>query len=185
MGAVLQLECFDRDDPPAAPLLYNAEDLADAHARGMIAGRAQAQEAAQEALRAALSGLAAEVEALQLELRDEAASRARSLAPLLNALLEGVLPAVARARLEADLLAAFVRLADTVAPLRIGIACGPDLSDFVAACAKECDIEVVDLDPTGPAGTVTASLLGGTMTWDEAAVADQLRTLICEIMEKH
>lgn len=185
MGAVLQLERFDRAGPPPPPPLHTAEELQDAYAAGVMAGRAEAEAETGDALRAALSTLSRQVQALEAALADERTARARSLAPLIGALLDGVLPALARARLESALLAAFIQLAENVAPLSVALRCGPDLADFVAACVREAALDAVTLDPEGPPGTVTAELLGGVMAWDEAAVAAQLRLLVQEIMEEH
>lgn len=183
MGAVLRLERFDPAEAPAPAELHTAEELQDAYAQGVIAGREQAFAEQIDRMRLALEGVSAEMAGLRAALADTGGDRARALAPLVDALLDGVLPAVARARLESALLEAFVRLAETVTPLTLDVRCGPDLAAFVRACAGAVGIEGVRIADDGPDGTVTAELLGGVMAWDQAAVSAQLRALVQEIME--
>lgn len=184
MGAVLQLERFDPIDPPLPPALHSAEELQDAYAQGMIAGREQAYAEQVEQMRSALIAVSTEMNGLRGTLVEAGGARAGALAPLIAALLDGVLPAVARARLESALLETFVNLAETVTPLSMMVRCGSDLAAFVQACADAAGVEGVDIAADGPNGTVTAELLGGIMAWDEAAVAAQLRSLVQEIMEE-
>lgn len=183
MGAVLRLESFDPAEPPPPPLLHSAEELQDAYLRGVMAGREQAFAEQIGPMRSALEGVAADITRLGESLAETGAARARALDPLIGALLDGILPAVARARLEAALLETFVRLAETVAPLTLTVRCGPDLAPFVQACAEAAGIESAQITADGQPGTVTAELLGGVMTWDEAAVGAQLRALVQDIME--
>lgn len=182
MGNILRLERFDRPEPAA--VLHTAEDLQDAFAEGVIAGRDQMRAEQADALHAALAGVAADLAAMQAVLADASAAQARTLGPLIGALIDGVLPVVARARLESALLSAFVHLAETVTPLRVRLRCGPDLADFVGACLREVGVEALSLEADAPNGTVTADLEGGTMSWDEAAVAAQLRALVHELLQE-
>ena len=129
---------------------------------------------------AALSGR------LAAEQADRAAAgegQGRALAPLVGALLEAITPLAARTRLEAALLAELRQLAGSVTPLSARLRCGADMAVFAAACLAATGVEAIAIDPSGPEGTVEAELLGGTIAWDVAAVAEQLRALVHEIME--
>ena len=53
----------------------------------------------------------------------------------------------------------------------------------MSASLTAAGIAAVEIDTTGPAGTVTAEVLGGVIAWDEAAVAAQLRGIVQDIME--
>lgn len=185
MGAVLQLERFDHADSSPPATLYTSEDVQDAYARGMIAGRVQGNAEGAEQMHSALTSLAAQVDALSAEIAQREQTHARSLAPLIGALIDGVLPSLARVHLESALLGTFLQLAENVSPLSIRLRCGPDLSAFVTACADEAGVSNVTLASDGPAGTVTAELLGGVMSWNEAEVAEQLRRLVLEVMEEN
>ena len=183
MGAVLQLERFDVAPASAAPELYGPAELAAAYARGRAYGEAAARTAESAALRAALSDAVAAMVAGDARRREEGRAAGAALAPLVRALVDGVLPALARARLEAALLDELLRLAETVTPLDLRLCCGADLEPFMSASLTAAGIAAVEIDTTGPAGTVTAEVLGGVIAWDEAAVAAQLRGIVQDIME--
>lgn len=184
MGAALQLERFDPPPPAPLPVLHSAEELQDAYLHGVIAGREQAVAEQAGQMQAALSAISAELADLHAALAEGGRAHARALEPLVSALLEGLLPAAARARLQADVRGTLVQLAGAITPLGIKVRCGPDLAAFVQSCAGEAGIGAIEIAADGPDGTVTADILGGTMAWDEARVAAQLRALVQEIMEE-
>ena len=183
MGAVLQLERFDRAAIAPPPPVFTAQDLDDAHARGLAQGRVEAETAQADRVCAALAGVSAALDRQAGGLAAAGAAQAQALGPLVAALLDGVMPAVARARLEAALLTELMQLAEAVSPLKARLRCGPDLAPFVTACLARGELGGIDIDPTGPPGTVEADLLGGTITWDVAVVTGQLRALVQEILE--
>lgn len=184
MGAVLQLERFDRGGLAAPPPpTFTAEDVADAHARGVAEGRLAAKAAQTDSICAALAELSKQLDQ-EVRCRAEAApGQAQALGSLVAALLDGVMPAVARARLEAALMSELLHLSESISPLRARLRCGPDLAPFVAACLARTENTAIEIAPTGPDGTVEAELLGGVITWDVAVVAAQLRALVEEILE--
>ena len=182
MGAILQLERFDRQAcmiPPApAP-----EDIEAAFARGLAAGRAEAEQAGTDRLSAALAELSAQLADAAERDRQGAHRATAALQPLFAALLEGVMPRLAQARLEAALLTELTRLAAAVSPLRAVIRCGPDLAPFLTACIAREGLDEIEIDATAPDGTAAAEILGGRITWDVATVTRQLCELVDDIME--
>ena len=184
MGALLQLERFDLAPAASAPLaVYAQSDLDEAFAEGLAQGRRQveAQQVAQ--LCAALAGLSERLDAERAARAAAGAAEVHAIAPLIGALLDGLIPAVARARLEASLLQELLHLAEAVPPLAARIRCGRDLAAFTAACLARTGLAGIEIDPSGPEGTVEAELRGGLVTWDAALVAAQLRDLMNEVME--
>lgn len=184
MGAPLKLERFDLAADPLPVPVHTRQDLDDALARGIAEGRRAAEAEQTQAICAALAELSARLEA-QDALRDSAgAAQARIMAPLIEALLDGIVPAIARAKVQASLELQLSELAAAVSPLRARIRCGPDLAASVAGCIARIGLESIVVDPSAPNGQVAAELTGGLVTWDVAAVADQLRDLFLEMMEK-
>ena len=182
MGALLQLERFDLGAEKASPPpVFAQSDLEAAFADGLSQGRREAEALQLDQLCAALRGLS---ERLKAESAARlAAGEVQALAPLIGALLDGIMPAVARARLEAALLAELRQVAASVAPLTVKIRCGPDMAAFTAACLAMTGIEAIGIDPSGREGCIEAEMLGGTATWEVARVAEQLRGLVLEMME--
>lgn len=184
MGALLQLERFDRgaEKLPLSPV-FSQSDLDAAFAEGLAQGRQEVEALLIGQLCAALNGLSGQLEAESAARLAAGEGQVRALAPLIRALLDGIMPAVARARLEAALLAELRQLAASVTPLSVKIRCGPDMAAFTAACLAMTGIEAIGIDPSGPAGCIEAEMLGGIATWEVARVAEQLRGLVLEMME--
>lgn len=182
MGAVLQLERFDREARIAPPPL-GPDDLDAAFARGVALGRAEAAQAVTDRLTDALTQLSAGLAAAADRDRAGAGLATKALRPLFSALLDGVMPRIAQARLEAALLAELTQLAAAVTPLRATIRCGPDLAPFLTACIGRTGLDAVEIDATAPEGTAEADILGGQITWDLATVTRQLCELVDDIME--
>lgn len=182
MGAVLQLERFDRQISLAPPPL-GPDDLDAAYARGLAAGLEQAQRLVSERLTVALEDLSAHLTAAAERERDGAARATEALRPLFSALLDGVMPRIAQARLEAALLTELGQLAEAVSPLRATIRCGPDLAPFLTACVARTGLDAIEIDATAPEGTAEAEILGGRISWDVATVTRQLCELVDDIME--
>lgn len=181
MGAPLRLERFDRATEPAPA--FGQSDLDAAFARGVAQGRQESEALRADQLCAALDELSGRLGAEQAARAAAGEGQVRALAPLVGALLGAITPLAARTRLEAALLAELRQLAGSVTPLSARVRCGADMAAFAAACLAATGVEAIALDPSGPEGTVEAELLGGTIAWDVAAVADQLRALVHEIME--
>lgn len=183
MGALLQLERFDRGPAEAPPAVFAQADLEAAFARGLDEGRRQAEARQVGVLCDAVTGLS-----LRLDAEREARSAAGvaavgAIAPLIEALLDGILPAVARARLQAALLEEMLKHASAVPPLAGRIRCGPDLADFAAACLSTTGLPGIEIDATGPQGRAEVELLGGRVTWDVGLIAAELRGLVNELTE--
>lgn len=184
MGAVLQLERFDRFEPPLPEIRHFTQaDIDVAREEGHAAGMAAAERGAAEELTAALTDLGARLDRAAQDAAEDSTRAVRALGPVLAALIDGIMPQLARARLESALLAELMQLSAAVTPLSAVIRCGADLGPFVAACAARAGIDAVEIDASAPEGTVEIELLGGSMAWDSAAIARQLGDLVREIME--
>ena len=184
MGAVLQLERFDRPEALLPePRHFTQADLDAAWAEGHAAGTASAQDAAADQLTAAIAGLGAQLEGATQHSLAETGRAVVALGPVVSALIEGIMPELARARLESALLSELMQLSTAVSPLSAVIRCGADLAPFVTACAARAGIETLRIDAAGPTGTVEIDLLGGSMTWDSATITRQLGDLVREIMQ--
>ena len=184
MGALLQLERFDLGAAKAAPPpLFRQSDLDAAFAQGLAQGRQEAEAARLDQLLAALAGLSERLDDESTARVADGEKQVGAMAPLVEALLEGVMPAIARARLESSLLSELRQLAASVTPLAARIRCGADMAAFASACLSAVGIEAIEIDPSGRDGTVEADLLGGLSTWDVALVAEQLRSLVREMLE--
>lgn len=184
MGAVLQLERFDRPEALLPePCHFTQADLDAAWAEGHAAGTASAQDSAADRLTAAIAGLGAQLDEATGHASAESRRAVAALGPVVSALIEGIMPALARARLESALLSELMQLSTAVSPLSAAIRCGSDLAPFVTACAARAGIETLRIDAGGPPGTVEIDLLGGSITWDSAAITRQLGDLVREIME--
>lgn len=183
MGALLQLERFDRVPLEAPPPVFDQSDLDAAFERGLAEGRHEAEARQAGALCAALSALSGRLDAEREARRGEGAAAVRALAPLIEALLDGIIPAVARARLQAALLEELLRLSAAGPPLGARIRCGPELAAFAAGCLAATGLSGIEIDPMGPEGVAEAELLGGRVTWDVALIAADLRRLVNELTE--
>lgn len=182
MGAVLQLERFDRDALSATPLFRQAE-LDAAFADGLAEGLRRAESQRADRLCEELAGLSVSLETGRALRAQSQAEQIRAFAPLLDALFDQLLPAVARIRLRDAVLAQLAELAGAVAPLGVSIRCGPGTARFLSANLARLGLSAVQIDDTGPEGSVEAEMTGGEILWDEAALAAQLRRLIEEMME--
>lgn len=182
MGAVLQLERFDRD-VEVPPAVFAQADLEAAFNRGVAEGRSEAEARGVAQLCEAFAGLSQRLEAEQAARASDNRAEIRAIAPLIGALLDGVIPAAARARLESSLLHELLQLAGAVPPLGARVRCGPDLGAFAAACLAAMGLTTVELDVTGRDGIVEAELWGGHVAWDVALIAGQLRDLVNDMME--
>ena len=181
-AAILKLESFDRRPPPP-PARFTQADLDAA----VAAGEARARAAADADARAEL---AARVAALDASVRERTACRAGmmgevvgALKPVLDAFADGALPVLARARMQAAVLAELERLSDSAGDCgTAALRCGPDdaalLQDWLgrAGCA-------VALDPTGAPGTVDLAIRGGRVCFDHAAVTQGFRDLFRDFMD--
>lgn len=183
MGALLQLERFDRAPVEAPPAVFAQADLDDAFARGLAEGRGQAEARQAGALCDAVTGLSERLDAERDARSGAGAAAVRAIAPLIEALLDGILPAVARARLQAALLEELLKLVSAVPPPAGRIRCGPDLAGFAAACLSTTGLTGIEIDATGPQGTAEAELLGGRVTWEVGLIAAELRRLVNELIE--
>lgn len=181
MGAVLQLERFDRD-ALVSPVFRQAE-LDAAFAEGVAEGLRRAETQRADRLCEMLAGLSASLETGRALRAQSQAEQIRALAPLLDALFDQLLPAVARIRLRDAVLAQLAELAGTVSPLGVRIRCGADTGAFLSAKLARLGLSAVQVDDTGTEGSVEAEMTGGEILWDEAALATQLRRLIEEMME--
>lgn len=183
MGALLQLERFDRPPVEVPPAVFAQADLDAAFDRGLAEGQRRAKARQVGALCDALSGLARRLQAEHEARAAAGMAEVRAIAPLIEALLDGILPAVARARLQAALLEELLKLAAAVPPATARIRCGPDLAAFSAACLARTGLAGIEIDPSGPEGTAEAELLGGRVTWDMGQIAAELRRLVNELTE--
>lgn len=183
MGAVLQLERFDRAPDAPPPAAFARADLDAAFARGRVEGRAEAEARQVETLLEALAGLSRRLEAEEAARLAASASGVRAIAPLIEALLDGIGSAAARGRLKAALMDEMLRLASVVTPLVPRLRCGPDLVALVAACVNAAGMTGVEIDPTGPEGTAEVDLQGGRVTWDMGRITADLREIVAELME--
>lgn len=68
-------------------------------------------------------------------------------------------------------------------PAGVRIRCGADTGAFLSANLARLGLSAVQVDDTGTEGSVEAEMTGGEILWDEAALATQLRRLIEEMME--
>ena len=151
------------------------------------AGEARARAAADADARA---DLAARVAALDASVRERTACRAGmmgevvgALKPVLDAFADGALPVLARARMQAAVLAELERLSDSADDCgTAALRCGPDdaalLQDWLGrpGCA-------IALDPTGAPGTVDLAIRGGRVCFDHAAVTQGFRDLFRDFMD--
>lgn len=183
MGAVLQLERFDREPVEAPPAVFAQADLDAAFERGLTEGRGQAEARQVSVLCDAIAQLSRQLDAERDARSAAGAAGVRTIAPLIEALLDGILPAVARARLQAALLEELLKLASASPPLTGRIRCCPELAGFVAACLSTTGVTGIEIDPTGPRDTAEAELLGARVTWDVGHVAAELRRLVNELTE--
>lgn len=183
MGAVLQLERFDREPVEPLPAVFAQADLDAAFARGLDEGRRLAEARQVAALRDAVDGLSRRLDAEQAARGAGDATEVKRVAPLIEALLDGVVPAVARARLQGALLDEMLKLSSAVPPLTARIRCGADLAAFAAACLSTTEAAGIEIDPTAPEGTAEVELLGGRIVWDTAQIAAELRRLVNEVTE--
>ena len=182
--AVLRLECFDRRAPSPPPARFAQADLDAAHARGLAEGAAAADAAARR-------DLAAQVAELARTLGDAAASRAamtagvmEQLSPVLDAFADGALPVLARARMQAAVMAELRRLADeSVAPVTVRLRCGPDQQADLRQAIEQAGCAAPTLDPTGSDGTVEIVSGDARITFDEAATAQAFRDLFRDFMD--
>ncbi|MBB1490309.1 MULTISPECIES: hypothetical protein [unclassified Paracoccus (in: a-proteobacteria)] len=183
MGAVLQLERFDREPVEPLPAVFAQTDLDAAFARGLDEGRGLTEARQVAALCDAVDGLSRRLDAEQAARGAAGASDVRRIAPLIEALLDAVVPAVARARLQGALLEEMLKLSSAVPSLTARIRCGPDLAAFAAACLSATGAAGIEIDPTAPEGTAEVELLGGRIAWDMAQIAAELRKLVNEVTE--
>lgn len=183
MGAVLQLERFDRAAAEAPPAIFAQADLDAAFERGQAEGRQQARARQMSELRDTLAGLSRQLEAEHAARVAMGAAGVRAIAPLVEALLDGIIPAVAKARLQAALLEELLKLASDIAPPVVRIRCGPDLAAFIEACLSAAGLTGIEVDRSGPEGVAEADLLGSRITWDIMEIAASLRELVNELIE--
>ena len=183
MGALLQLERFDRVSVEIPPAVFMQADLEAAFERGVIEGERRESARNAGALCAAMAGLSERLDAEQAARAAAGRAEVMAIAPLIDALLDGIIPAIARARLQAALLEELQKLSAAVPPLVARIRCGPDLGAFAVGCLSATGLTGIEIDPTGPEGTAEAELLGGRVTWDVALVAADLRRLVEELTE--
>lgn len=181
MGAVLQLERFDHE-APAAPDFRQAE-LDAAFAEGLAEGLCRAEAQRVDRLCEVLAGLSASLESGRVLRAQSQAEQVRALAPLLDALFEQLLPAVARIRLRDAVLAQLAELAGAVSPLAVRVRCDPRMGAFLSANLARLGLSAMQVDDSGPDGSIEAEMMGGEILWDEAALVAQLRRLIEEMME--
>lgn len=182
--AVLRLESFDRRMPSPPPARFAQADLDAAHARGLAEGAAAADAAARR-------DLAARVADLARTLGDAAASRAaamagvmKQLSPVLDAFADGALPVLARARMQAAVMAELRRLADeSVAPVTVRLRCGPDQQADLRQAIEQAGCAAPTLDPTGSDGTVEIVSGDGRITFDGAAIAQAFRDLFRDFLD--
>ncbi|SEH97276.1 hypothetical protein SAMN04488075_1995 [Paracoccus alkenifer] len=182
MGAILQLERFDRGGRSASPMFRQAQ-LDAAFADGVAEGLRQAEAMRSDQLGAVLTELSANLESGRAMHAQSQVAQMLAMAPLLDAMLEQLTPVVARARLRDAVLAQMADIAGAVSPLGVKIRCDAGTGEFLSAHLARLGLSAVQIDASGPEGIVEAEMTGGEITWDEAAISTQLRRLIEEMME--
>lgn len=182
-AAVLKLESFDRRPQPAPQASFTRADLDAAFAEGEAQGRLAADAAARTDLAARLAALEASVldrTARRAEMMGEAIA---ALGPVLDAFADGALPVLARARMQAAVLAELERLAASAGPAAGRLRCGRDEGAFLQDCVGRLDLGGIAIDPTGAPGTVDLEIEGGRVSFDHAAVAQDFRNLFRDFID--
>ncbi|HHY01837.1 MAG TPA: hypothetical protein GX686_03080 [Paracoccus sp.] len=182
MGAVLKLERFDHGVRSASPM-FGQVQLDAAFADGVAEGLRQAEARRSDQLCAVLTELSTNLESGRAMRAQSQVGQIRAMAPLLDAMFDQLIPAVARLRLREAVLTQLADIAGAVSPLSVKIRCDAGTGGFLTAHLARLGLSAVQIDASGPEGSVEAEMTGGEITWDEAAISAQLRRLIEEMME--
>ncbi len=181
---VLQLESFDRRMRGVPAARFSQADVDAAYRTGEAHGSRAATDGQIAQTCTALQEFSACIAAAE---QDRAAARMQvvsDLAPLIGALADGALPTLAQARMQSEILRELQRLAGTVGPMRGTLRCHPDQRPFIVACLDRVGLDNIEIDASAAPGVVEASIAGGRIVFDEAAVAQGLRALVDEFLQE-